>query len=419
MKKLKTYLSPRKLTLILSIIILIVSISFVNEPSQSQTQGIVSSIAVDYEGDEIQLACAILTPTSGSGSNSNMYSAKAPTIAEAVELIGMQLGKDLGFAQCDIVAIGQNLMEKNVVDALDYFTRTKKVGRNVLLLSFEGKTDEFIESVIYMEEKLSLTISQILDYNKEYLLAVDSNLENFFLGYYGNSGVSLLPKIVLTDEQTNNGIKVQLSASPSEQSIGVGLGGDGETGGETGQKEMNFVNSGTTAVVKNGKALFDFIPSDIQKLNLFFPKNKYGTFRVSGITDEYYNDATVVLKMENKKIDLKYTFKDDKPTIKAKVKVYIEVNEIIEETKNEKLLRRIDALVTQKVQDELKKQLEDDLNYILTKQKTMKADCLELYSNFDKYNHKKWGKYINSLADKDDYLKGIELETKVEVAQYI
>ena len=83
---------------------------------------------------------AVVGPN-GSG-KSNMYSAQASTIAEAVELIGMQLGKDLGFAQCDIVAIGQNLLNKNVVNALDYFTRTKKVGRNVLILAFEGKTDE-------------------------------------------------------------------------------------------------------------------------------------------------------------------------------------------------------------------------------------------------------------------------------------
>lgn len=419
MKKLKTFLSPRKLTLMFAITILLVSISFVNEPAQSQTQGIVSSIAIDYDNGEIQLACAILTPTSGSGSNSNMYSASASTIAEAVELIGMQLGKDLGFAQCDIVALGQKLIEQNAVDALDYFTRTKKVGRNVLLLTFDGKTDEFIESVIYMEQKLSLTISQILDYNKEYLLAVDSNLENFFLGYYGESGISLLPKIILTEEPNKNGIKVELSSSPSEQSIGVGLGGDGDSSQTSQKKEMNFVNSGTTSVVKDGKKLFDLSPTDIQKLNLFLDESKYGTFSVHNVTDEYYEDATVVLKMENKKINLKYTFDGDTPVLKAKVKVYVEVNEIVEKTKNEKLLRRIDALITKSVQEKLKKQLEEDLDFIMQKQKNMKADCLELYSNFDKFNHKKWEKYIKSLADKDDYLKNIILQTDIEVAQYI
>lgn len=418
MKNLKTYLSPRKLTLILSIIILVVSISFVNEPAQSQTQGIVSSIAIDMQDNQIKLACSILTPTSGSG-KSNMYSAQASTIAEAVELIGMQLGKDLGFAQCDIVAIGQNLLNKNVVNALDYFTRTKKVGRNVLILAFEGKTDEFIESVIYMEENLSLTISQILDYNKEYLLAVDSNLENFLLGYYGKSGISLMPKIILTDEPTNNGIKVELSSSPSQQSMNVGLGGDGESGQNREKKEISFINSGTTSVVKNGKLLFDLMPNDIQKLNLFYEKNKYGTFSVSGITDHFYNDATVVLKMEDKKIDVKYTFKNGVPIVKAKVKVYVEIHEIIENEKNENLLRRIDALITTAVQEELKKQLAEDLQVIFAKQKTMKADCLELYANFDKFNHKKWEEYINSLTDKADYLKNIELETSVEVAQYV
>ena len=70
--------------------------------------------------------------------------------------------------------------------------------------------------------------------------------------------------------------------------------------------------------------------------------------------------------------------------------------------KNENLLRRIDALITTAVQEELKKQLAEDLQVIFAKQKTMKADCLELYANFDKFNHKKWEEYINSLTDKAD-----------------
>lgn len=421
MKRLKTFLSPRKLTLILAILVLVVSISFVNRPAQSVTQGIVSTVAVDYQDGQIKLACSIITPTSDSGgSNMNMYTSKAPTIAEAVEMIGMQLGKDLGFAQCDIVAIGDNLAKNNVVDALDYFSRTKRVGRNVLLLAFEGETNEFVEGVIYMEEKLSLTISQILNYNKEYLLAVDSNLENFFMGYYGDSGISLVPKIVITDEETDDGIKVELKSSSSEQAMvgEQGLGGNGESGQKQ-SKDVYFVNSGKTSVIKNGKNLFDLMPRDVKNLNLYFKNSKYGTFTLDNISDEYYDDATIVLKMESKKVNFKYKFVDGKPKFVANIKVYVEISEIVEESKNEKLLKRIDALITKNVQDKLKSQLEDDLKSIMKKLKTMNVDCLQLYSNFNKYHHKKWEKYLSELDNKDEYLKDIELDVKVEIAQFI
>lgn len=419
MKNLKAFLSPRKLTLVVAIVVLVVSISFVNRPAQSVTQGIVSAVAVDLNGDEVMLACSIITPTSDSGgSNMNMYTSSAPTIAEAVELIGMQLGKDLGFAQCDIVAIGQNLMQENVVDALDYFTRTKKVGRNVLLLAFEGKAKDFVEGVIYMEEKLSLTISQILNYNKEYLLAVESNLENFFMGYYGDSGISLVPKIIVTDEDTGDGIKVELSSSSNEQAMvgEQGLGGNGDDGKK---KDMFFVNRGYTSVIKNGRLLFDFLPEDIKKLNLYFPNSLHGTFSVSDVSDEFYDDATVVLKMENKKVNVDYKWVNEKPCVKVKIKVYVEISEIVENSKNEKLLKRIDALITKSVQEKLKSQLVDDLKYILAKQQKMQADCLDLYANFNKFHYKKWKKYLNSLNDVSDYLKDIQLDVKVEVAQYL
>ncbi len=421
MKRLKTFLSPRKLTLILAILVLVVSISFVNRPAQSVTQGIVSTVAVDFQDGQIKLACSIITPTNDSGgSNMNLYTSSSPTIAGAVEMIGMQLGKDLGFAQCDIVAIGDNLAKNNVVDALDYFSRTKRVGRNVLLVAFEGEANEFVEGVIYMEEKLSLTISQILNYNKEYLLAVESNLENFFMGYYSDSGISLVPKIVITDEQTDDGIKVELSSSSNEQAMvgEQGLGGDGESG-QSKSKEMYFVNSGKTSVIKNGKNLFDLMPQDVKNLNLYFENSKFGTFTLNNVSDEYYDNATVVLKMESKKVDLKYKFENGLPKLKANIKVYVEISEIVEEKKNEKLLKRIDALITKNVQDKLKSQLEDDLTSIIKKQQTMKADCLELYSHFNKLHHKKWVDYIGRLDNKDDYLKDIALEVKVEIAQFI
>ena len=179
MKKLKKIISPRTLLLIASVIIFVSSISFINLPSQSSTQGIVSVLAVDTDGSQVDVACSIITPTGGRKTKSNVYSAKAPTIAQAIQKVSIQIGKTLGFAQCDVVAVGNNIMEQNIVSALDYLTRTRKVNKNVLLLNFDGIAKEFIESVIYIEENLSLKLSELLAYNKENIMAIDEN--NYYI----------------------------------------------------------------------------------------------------------------------------------------------------------------------------------------------------------------------------------------------
>lgn len=418
MQKLKKIFSPRRITIFLSIILLFVSIAFMNIESQSQTQGIVTSIAVDYVDEEVQVACSILTPTQGTSAKSNMYKANASTLTEAVELIGLQIGKVLGFAQCDVVALGSNILEYNVVDALDFFIRTKKVGRNVLLLSFEGKVEDFIQGAIYLDEELSLTLSQILSYNKEYLLAIESNLENFYMGCYGDSGISMIPKLVLTENEQKEGIKLLLeSASPNSLSQNVEPGGSSSS--SSASKTMYLVNDGTTAVLKNGVLFTELSPSDIRKLNLFISDSKYGSFKVEGVTDEIYNNASVVMNMEEKRVLVKYRMKDGKPILQIDTKVYIKVEEIMEQEKNTKLLKREDALITKTVQAKLITQIENDLKDIFKKCQDLKIDCLEIYSNFNKYHYKTWKGYIESLSNKDDYLSGIDLEVGVEIAQYL
>lgn len=419
MEKLKKYLSPRKITLFLSTLIVVLSISFINEPAESQTQGIVTSMAIDMKDGEVQLACSVLAPTSGLQAKSNLYIATSDTLAQAIEAIGLQIGKDLGFAQCDVVALGQNIAEENLMYVLDYFNRTKKVGRNVLLLTFEGEAGDFIQSVIYLEEEKSLSLSEILHYNKEYLLAVDINMENFYLGYYGKAGVSLLPKLKLGEEQTKLGVEVEIDAK--KENAGLINGEAGESSDERGSEKqdktkMYLTNDGTTTIFKNGKKLYDLSPEDIRKLNLCIKQSKYGAFTLEHISDEYYDDATVVLALEDKDVKLKYNFKGNTPHVKVNLQLYVRVDEVIEKTKNKKILRREEELLTKTVVEKLKAQVKNEVEEIFKKQKELNADCLNLYTNFHKFHYKKWKRYIEDGRE-DNFLADIAIDCDVKISQ--
>ena len=416
MDKLKKILSPRILIIFFSTLLLVFSLSFVNKPSQSETQAIVTSMAVDFVDDEVELACSVVTPTTSLNSKSSLYSAKAETVAEAVELIGMQLGKSLGFAQCDVVAVGQGLMDYGIIHSLDYFTRTKKVGKNVLLVGFEGEAKEIIESFIYLQESLSLQIPQILKYNKEFILAVDSNLENFYLGYYGDTGISIMPKVSMQEQNTTGGIEVTLNeTSPSE------LGAQGGDGSEStdGKKKLYFVNDGETIVLRRGIKIMDIAPKEIKKLNLFIEESKYGTFKIEGVVDHIYQDAAVILRLENKSSTLKYRFKDGTPILELDLTMYLQVEEIIEPEKNKKLLRREDELMTDAVVEKLKEKLNRNLNEAVELMKTNNADILQLTGMFEKFHYKKWKKYTEKEENKENPLNNIKFEWNINIAQYL
>ena len=420
MQKLKQILSPRIIVMVLTIAIFAYSLTVVDRPSQSQTQGIVTVMAVDMADDKIQLACSIITPTGQTSAKSSVYSTEADSMGEAVELLGMQLGKDLGFAQCDVIAVGPKIVEKGVIRALDYFTRTKKVGKNVLLVNFDGKTDEFIKSSVYLQESLSLKLSQILMFNKEFMLAVDSNLENFYLGYYADSGISIVPKIMLTKEENPDGIEIQLTQMQSSTATSASSQSSGESSsGQSQDEKLFFVNDGTTTVLKNGKKLVDIIPDDIAKINLFIQNSKYGVYKVEGITDDIYNDASVIMELESKNSDVRYHFKNGKPIVKLDLTMYLQVEEVIENSKNENLLVREDKLVTKAVVEKLREDLNKDLEFCVNFMKEKNIDLLGIEGWFNKFHYKKWQKYKSKEENKENVLKNIEFEWKIDIAQYL
>lgn len=414
MNKLKKIFSPRVLIIFFSIVLLVFSMSFVNKPSQSETQGIVTSMAVDFVDEQIELACSIITPTTSLNSKSSLYSAKAETIAEAVELIGMQIGKSLGFAQCDVVAVGDGLVHQGIVRALDYFTRTKKVGKNVLLVGFEGKSKEIIESFIYLEESLSLQIPQILKYNKEFILAVDSSLEKFYLGYYGDTGISIMPKVSMQEQNTSGGIEVTLQeTSPSE------LGAQGGDGSESEAKKLYFVNDGKTTVLKRGVKVMDIIPKQIKKLNLFINDSKHGTYKIQGVKDNIYQNADVLMRLEDKTSTLKYRFKDGIPIVQLDLTMYMQVEEIIEPEKNKKLLRREDELMTDAVVQKFTEKLNRNLTEAVELMKINNIDILQVTGMFEKFHYKKWNKYLEKEENFNNSLTNIKFEWNINIAQYL
>ena len=415
MRKFKSIFSPRKMIVWVSLLVFIISFEYTNKPAQSQTQAIATALAVEQvEDNMIEVSAVILTPRPASTSKRKAYTAKGIDITNAINNISLQVGKQIGFGQCDIMAVGDKLCETNALKALDYLTRTKRVGRNAVLINFSGKTEDFANCVVQINDNLSLKVSEIINFNKEYITATETNIESFFRGYYGDLGISTMPKIKVSETEIDNAIPIKIDDSSSEGSSGGGIDvGASSSGGES--KEFYFRNDGTTSIFRDGKKFTEIAPGDVKYINLLQPENVLGTFILENVNSDLFKDARVVLDLTNKEMEYKLSFENGKPKIKYDIDLYIMIDEIIEAEKTENLLHTENWFVDDSVVNGLTEKVQENLEQVVQKLKDQNMDIIEIYDKFYKFKNKKFTKFLNSLENEKEFLKDVIFDYKITI----
>lgn len=396
-----------------SIFVLIISFQYTNQPAQSQTQAIATALAVEQTEDNmIEVSAVILTPIPASTSKRKAYTAKGYDITNAINNISLQVGKQIGFGQCDIMAVGDKLCETNALKALDYLTRTKRVGRNAVLLNFSGKTEDFANCVVQINDSLSLKVSEIINFNREYIVATETNIESFFKGYYGDLGVSTMPKIKVSETETSNSIPIKVEEASSSQSDTSASGGSSSGGGS---KELYFTNDGTTSIFRDGKKFTEIKPDEVKYINLLQPENVLGTFILESVNSNLFENARVVLDLTNKEMRYKLDFDNGKPKIKYEIDLYIMIDEIIEGEKTDNLLHTENWFVDDSVVSGLKNKVQENLDVVVQKLKDDNMDIIKIYDKFYKFKNKKFTKFLNSLENEKDFLKDVIFDYKITI----
>ena len=378
MKKLKTIFSPRKLVLWLCIVLLVFTLPQLNAKAMSQTEAIVTMMFVDKEQDTIKVSAVVLAPGQDRTKNQQVYNGEGETLSAAVDSVSLSLGKDMGFAQCQIMGLGDNICKDGVINVLDYMTRTKKVGRNAGLINFSGKIDEFAQATADVNTSKNLSLEEIINFDKRFILAKNSNIELFYMGYFGDTGIGIIPKISLLDKPYKNSVEAGQSGGES-----AGAGGSGSGGGQSKPPKYLFYD-GTMSVFKFGKTVNTIIPTMVDKLNYFVDKNQTGSITVEGVNDYLYNNARVVVNMANKKVFTFVSFKDGKPNLDVSVHISVMVEEVDEENPQEKEKKWLDFWQQNKI------------------------DVIGVYKHFNAFAYKKWKKYIQQTG-KDNFLNDIDL----------
>lgn len=408
MKKLKTLFSPRKMIVWLFILMLLIGIPELTKPSLSQTQALVSMLCVEKKEDEYEIAATILTPGQERKVNNQVYTGKGKTLGEAVSHVSITLGKEMAFAQCEIVAFGEKICEESVIPAIDYMTRTKRVGRSAILINFTGEASDFAQAVTKLSEEKALRLDQIMHFDERYILSKNSNIDSFYKGYYSPIKTGIMPQVRVEDSEQTGAIEVKAAAQ------GGSAGGQSESSSSGGGESKKYlVNDGTTCVFYDGIKKFELDPDQVKDINILQDNEQEGVLKVEGVTDEIYNDATIVFALTKKKIKLTPKFEGEIPVYEMDVEIRVLVDEVIDKEQSRKFLRRNKEFLTPTALNKLNETLYQKMMDTIEFCKQNEIDLINVYKEFNAKHYKKFQKYYEEKQEK--YLDDIDYRINIEI----
>ncbi len=408
MKKLKTIFSPRKIIIWIFLIVLIITVPEITKPAMSETEAIVTMMSIDKVDDNIKVVTAVLTPSSEKKANYEVFSATGSTVGEAVENVSLSLGKSMGFAQCEIMAFGENIASEGIISSLDFMTRTRKVGRNALLINFSGDVEEFQQAVVNLNIEKSLPLEDIMDFDKRYIPTEDSNIHSFYKGYFSEISIGIMPKIKLLKNDVENSIEIESGATGGGSSDQPGSG----TGGQNNKEYI--LNDGTVCVFKKGKKSLELTPENMKNLNILLNNNQEGTLKIENVQDKLYKNSNIVLNVTDKSLKFNPKFKNGKPILNIEINLTVLVEEVDEENPDKSFLKRNKEFLTPALIEKTKETVKINALKITDYCKENKADLIGVYENFYRKQYKDFEKYYNKAQEK--YLDGIEYNISVKVS---
>ena len=417
-RRVNTIFSPRKLALLFVIIVAVITVPKIDTPSMSQTDAIVTMLCIDKQQENVVIAATVLTPGQDNVPNYQVFSGKGTTLGGAIDDVSITMGKEMGFAQCEVMAVGQNLSDFGVMQTLDYMTRTKKVGRNTHLISFEGDIADFSQAMSDLSKEKSLKLENILNFDRRYIVSQDSNIESFYIGYFSDISLGIMPKVAIKNEEQDNSIEIKGGDSTSSSGTGGGSGsGSGTSGASSGGQNQSkyFVNDGSVVVFKKGKKFLDVPSSEVKKINYFVNNSQQGTITIKNVTDKFFDNSTILLDIVKKKNDINVSFNGETPVYKSQMELIVYVEQVLENQPEKMMLKRNNEFLTDEVVEKIKEQVESEMQSCIDFCKTNKADMLEVYQYFYKLQNKKFKKYLKKVG-KENYLDGIKFEFNIKVS---
>ena len=256
---------------------------------------------------------------------------------------------------------------------------------------------EMLNAGIEIKNKTGIKLSDIITYKSKFsTVAMDSNVDTFYKGYFSNSGISKISCVSLTDDYTK-GITPEAALGNATSPAAPDAGNEEQNGNGT-QKETKFISSvGEIAVFKNG-TLVDIVDEQIADGSQWIHSSFLPKKLDINVTNEYLNNARVFFYVLEKSVNTDVFFYKNIQMMTAKINVTMGIDEIL--TSDGKIIPLNQDIVDQDVKCQIGRKIREETAAVKEYSKNTGLDILELNEMF----------YFSAYQEYLDYLKNSSTE---------
>lgn len=272
-------------------------------------RAIVAGLGIDCEGDVFTVSAQILLPSSDDSKTSGIVvsSAEGKTVAEAIAKISSESSMLVATSHCNLVLLGENVIQDKAYVALDYLVRNSYISENALLLTTEGKAKDILSAKTAYSETTSFYIQRELLVYGNYKEAVRRNIKEYLDSYYTYNSANWLTKV--------SKVETEKPQSTSSTSSSGSSGGGGE------EDKVYFFDFAKCAIIKGNDYVFDGTEDIISGINFVNAKLEKGDIVVTSGNVSY---CFYIIKSQGK---LKY--EPENYHCKAEIKLHLIMKEVI------------------------------------------------------------------------------------------
>ena len=284
-----------------------------------QKTAIIMAAGIDREGDDFIVTSQVAIPQDskqGKSTESVQIVSRGKTVADAFEEINAKTGWYPKLVFCRLLLLGENTVQENVFDALDYFLRDEYFSDNCYVAACEGYAKDLLNQAALVDSTSSVAMEKVLsDHAARVGTVLPTTLRAFSIGYFGESQSGFLPVITTQPQQEKTLSKTEQdkqktgNSSSSQDQNGQGEQTEQKTnqtsqdeqGGQNTLSEKPVFSAKTTALFVRGKKVSTLTAEETFAFNAV--KNK---LRLAPYTlPDNAETCTLSIKQNAPKITLK------------------------------------------------------------------------------------------------------------------
>lgn len=406
---------PILIIFIINVVLFLPRAAFLD--SDTSMRAILTKIGVDKVegGVEVSALTFVPTPNLNYQENYKLINATGATIADAIYKIGYYTGKKAALNLVDTIVVGEEIARDDLLTCLDGLARTKNLSNNTSLICTNDTAKNFLLASLNLNAASDLNIEELVSYSKQNIYINESNLEDFYKGYFYPTKVSSMGYIDLESGDTGLKTKENDSSGNAESSSGDSGSPTASSSENSGEKPKNTIkNEGKVAVFKDGSLKVVLSPTELKGLNWISRNYKRTSVSIKDVNDETFDRANLTFRVSKKRVVNNVYFSGNVPVFESNIHLSLLLDEAHQADADEKMMQSQTVNLSPEIYNKLNEQIKKEFSEGLSVLRENKVDVINSYNMFQNRTGDRFGKFLKSLDDPEDFLNYIIFKIKVD-----